>query len=223
MSQEEREEVYNSEDTEKKPKPISLTIDHHAAGNKYLTGINNWIRSSQVGYEPIYKNFDSYKQAQKLGDLTAYDKLKRAYNHFVMNKPVGRGNPPLLSTYARKITTRESTPLRASPRSSRSPVNQPPGFQQQPAPTYQPPTNVNNDFSTNKMSNDNSMDLETKSLFGKYYKDRSRGFKNKQFVDDWKNSMNRIYGITGKGFNISHNPDYLRNDYFDWVVNKKPP
>ena len=35
--------------------------------------------------------------------------------------------------------------------------------------------------------------------------------------------MDKIYGITGKGFNISHNPDYLRKDYFDWVVKKKHP
>ena len=57
----------------------------------------------------------------------------------------------------------------------------------------------------------------------KYYHDRSRGFKNQEFVNDWKASMNKIYGITGKGFNISHNPDYLRKDYFDWVVKKKHP
>ena len=70
---------------------------------------------------------------------------------------------------------------------------------------------------------DKKMVLEGKSLIGKYYRDRSRGFKNKEFVDDWNNSMNRLFAITGKGFNISHNPDYLRKDYFDTVVKKKHP
>ena len=35
--------------------------------------------------------------------------------------------------------------------------------------------------------------------------------------------MNSLFGITGKGFNISHNPDYLRKDYFETVVKKKHP
>ena len=35
--------------------------------------------------------------------------------------------------------------------------------------------------------------------------------------------MNGLFGTTGKGFNISHNPDYLRKDYFDTVVKKKHP
>ena len=65
--------------------------------------------------------------------------------------------------------------------------------------------------------------LEPNSLFAKYYRDRSRGFKNADFTNYWKASMKNIYGITGKGFNISHNPDYLRKDYFDTVVKKKHP
>jgi hypothetical protein len=61
------------------------------------------------------------------------------------------------------------------------------------------------------------------SLFAKYYKDRSRGFKNEDFKKDWTDSMRGLFRITGKGFNISHNPDYLRKDYFDNVVVKKHP
>jgi hypothetical protein len=72
--------------------------------------------------------------------------------------------------------------------------------------------------------NDNMViENQPTTLMAKYYRDRSRGFKNQELVNDWKASMNNIHGITGTGFNISHNPDYLRKDYFDWVVKKKHP
>ena len=183
MSDDEREELPKFEDTEKKPKSIGVTFDYRTTGNYYLTMINKWIETNKPGYKPIYKSFDQYKQTNKLGDSKAYEKLKRAFEYFVKDKKPTRGNPPELTSYAHKIVTRVSTPIRSI--SPEPIVYQPPGFQQIPAPTYQPPA-ANNDFSTNKMGEENdNMDIETKSLFGKYYRDRSRGFKNAEFVTDW--------------------------------------
>ena len=229
MSDDEREELPKFEDTEKKPKPIGVVFDYRTAGHYYLTMINKWIETNKPGYKPIYKSFDQYKQTNKLGDSKAYDKLKRAFEYFVKDKKPTKGSSPELTTYARKTVTRVSTPIR--PSSPEPMVYQPPGFEQPPPNiTYQPPaptslSMVNNDFSNNKMGEegDKKMVLEGKSLIGKYCRDRSSGFKNAEFVEDWKNSMNKLYGITGKGFNISHNPDYLRKDYFDTVVKKKHP
>ena len=140
--------------SQEEKKPIGVILDYSSAGGKYLAGINYWITSTKPGYKSIYKSFDQYRQANKLVELTAYEKLKRAYEYFVKDKKPTRGNPPELSTYARKRVTTTSTPLRSRSPVQEPPVYQPPGFEQQPAPTYQPP-NVNNDFSINKMSSEN--------------------------------------------------------------------
>ena len=117
MSDDEREELPKFEDTEKKPKPIGVVFDYRTVGNNFLSAINQWIVSTKPGYKSIYKNFDQYKQTNKLGDSKAYDKLKRAFEYFVKDKKPTKGSSPELTTYARKIVTQVSTPIR-----SRSPV-----------------------------------------------------------------------------------------------------
>ena len=161
MSDDEREEVYVKEDTEKKPKSIAVTFDYRTAGNNYITMLNKWIETNKPGYQPIYSDFDNYRRSNKLGETKAYDKLKRAYEFFVIDKKPTQGSSPALTTHARKIVSRVSTPIR--PSSPEPIVYQPPGFEP-PNVTYQPPnnfvqSNVNNDFSTNKM-NGNKMQEE---------------------------------------------------------------
>ena len=195
---------------EKKPK-ANVTLDYEKAAASYLDKLNTWARGN--GYEPKYDSLGEFKKKSHLGNQLAYDKLRRAYNYFVNNNPPTKGNLPELSTYVYQQN------LQPSPQSSRST-----------SPTTISHVDVNDkqDFSTNQMSQSKPMDIENQqpianSLFAKYYKDRSRGFKNEDFKTDWTNSMNSLFGITGKGFNISHNPDYLRKDYFDNVVIKKHP
>ena len=183
----------SEDETEKKPRTISTT-SYDSAAASYLDKLNIWINAN--GYEPKFNSLDEYKAKKHQGSKTAYEKLKRAYEYFAKGiKPTNK-NVPLKATFMNK-------PDESQPESH--PDNQ--------------------DFSMNQMGEeDDKMVIEPpKTLMDKYYRDRSRGFKNQDFVNDWKASMKNIYGITGKGFNISHNPDYLRKDYFDWVVKKKHP
>ena len=210
MSDEEREEIYEEENAEKKPKTHKkLTPDYDAASTLHLNNLNKWIISQ--GYTPKFNSLAEYKEVVKLGSEKVYNKLLNAYNYFVNGQPPYKGKHPSLKSYA-IVNDQSNVSSRVASRVSSPKLNQ----------------NVNNTFSINKMSQSKPMDIENQqpianSLFAKYYKDRSRGFKNEDFKTDWTNSMNSLFGITGKGFNISHNPDYLRKDYFDLVVKKKHP
>ena len=209
MSDEEREENLFDGDIEKKPKSLAkMTLNYDGASADYLFKLNNWFKSQ--GYEPKYNNLDEYKEVVKLGPEKVYNKLRRAYNYFVKKQQPTRGKAPALKSYVKINDNIIKTPQEYPHSRVSSPIiNQ----------------RLNQDFSFNQMGEENKMDevFEPNSLFAKYYRDRSRGFKNEDFKRDWNASMNGLFGITGKGFNISHNPDYLRKDYFDTVVSKKHP
>ena len=202
------------EETVVPSKQRELHLNYAEAGNTYLIKLNNHIIS--LGLKPIYETFDDFKAKQRIKEEKAYHKLHRAYNWFVNKKKPSRGNPPELSTYAfMPPTNPEVLPTFVATASA----SIPPAKQSSSVPSKR-------DFSSFQMTetNDKMEEIvEPNSLFAKYYRDRSRGFKNADFKRDWSASMNSLYGITGKGFNISHNPDYLRKDYFDTVVKKKHP
>ena len=226
MSESEEEyEVKPSEkkpkSSEKKPKLNDIHLDYTAAAKLYLDKLNAHIRS--LGLTPKFDSLKAFKERVHVKDEIAYEKLQRAYKYFHDKIEPTSGKPPKLSSYA--FMPPENPEV--------LPTYQPPKPQSSHLPIFQPPINqsvkhppVNQDFSSIQMSGaKGKMDEEINpnSLFAKYYRDRSRGFKNQEFVNDWNASMKNLYGITGTGFNISHNPDYLRKDYFDWVVKKKHP
>ena len=99
MSDEEREERYAEENTEKKPKThTKLTPDYDDAATRYLDKLNKWIASQ--GHIPKFNSLDEYKEHTHLNPQKAYSRLMHVHDYFVKNISPKSGKPPELKSYA---------------------------------------------------------------------------------------------------------------------------
>ena len=72
MSDEEREERYEEENTEKKPRTHkNITTDYDGAATLHLNNLNKWIISQ--GYTPKFNSLAEYKEVVKLGSEKVYN------------------------------------------------------------------------------------------------------------------------------------------------------
>ena len=172
------------------------------AHNKYLE-LKNYLLNTNPGYEAIYPSYKEYLEENGRSHQDNINRFKRALTYFKDPKAaIGSGKKPDIKTYIRK---------------SNKNVNPPP----------QPPKKDNDnsktDFLNIKMSNDFTMTGDIQHDFGSTPKLSDLAtWKDKDWVAKHNEQMKALRGITGQKFGITHNPKYMSEDYFNWVMKPKP-
>ena len=188
-------------------------------GDKILEDLNEW--GIKKGYKPIYKSFDDYVKTIKQKPEKAITKLRRANQYFHTGSI--KGTKPSLSTYF-TITHNKQLPTHISDDDSSENLEL---DEDEKALKDDLMNNSKSDFLFKQMNAPKEKRLvqATGNLLKDYAASTgpSRGFNDEDYVKKYKSGMDNIFGITGQGFNISHNPNYLRKDYFDTVVASKHP
>ena len=182
----------------------------------------SYIMDNNPNVEPIYESYEEFYKTNKKSHQENYNKFERALKYFKGEK-IGRGTKPQLSTYVKMMSEgseslEQSESIEQSESNSDSTETDNEEIQDS---TKDDILNSKTDFLSNKMS----VQLTTTNKLMDKFKPKGkqgRGFNDENFVTKHQNAFGGIIGAGAQGFNITHNPNYLRKDYFDYLKQEHP-
>ena len=191
--------------------------------NDYVTAqyeyniLMKYLLDNYKDYEPVYDSYDEFKATMSKSDESLINTLRRALTYFKDPKAkIGQGAKPNISTYIKpkqKMSYDDDDDDKTDEidenelREVKELIDD----------------NSKTDFLNIKMSNDFIMTGDIQHDFGSTPKINDLAtWKDKDWVAKREEQMKALRGITGQKFGITHNPKYMSEDYFNWVMKPKP-
>ena len=171
-----------------------------------------YLISNYRDYTPNYKSYEEFSKTNGRSHQDNINKFERALKYF-QGQDIGRGQKPKLTTYITQIAEDHTDEIDSED------INDTISEEEEDEDKNTIILNSKNDFLSNKMTYNSIDDFNPKPRLTKeeraQLQEALRGKKAGAFPS--------LYAITKQGLGVSHNPNYLRKDFFDDVIKAKHP